>query len=431
MSLTIAPELIVKESGSPLLAAPTEWPRRPLGEVATILNGFAFDSKRFVADGGKPLIRIRDIFSDRTQAGYVGDYDERYIVRRGELLVGMDGDFSCTRWKGPEALLNQRVCKLTSDPDKLDIGFLAHLLPGYLVAIHDLTSSTTVTHLSSRDVVRIPIPVPALPQQRMLAQLFDSAESMQQSSGGHLRMARQALRRFRQAVLTSACSGQLTADWREANPCVDKADTIVGLIDVNRRTRLGRRFKPTVPPDVGAELPEGWVRTTIGALVDVATGATPLRKRADYFNGSIPWVTSGAVNAGVIREASEYITELALQETNAKVFPVGTLLVAMYGEGQTRGRVAELGISAATNQALAALLFDGHCEQLRPYLRLFLLENYERIRHASFGGVQPNLSLGVIRDTPVPLPPNWNKSRSFAGSSNFLLEPTTSLCAST
>ncbi|MHB8762001.1 MAG: restriction endonuclease subunit S [Coriobacteriia bacterium] len=153
------------------------------------------------------------------------------------------------------------------------------------------------------------------------------------------------------------------------------------------------------------ELPKGWTWTTLGALVDIATGATPLRKRADYYGGDIPWITSGAVNSGLVIEASEHITELAIKETNAKVFPSGTLLVAMYGEGQTRGRVAELGIAAATNQALAALLFDEQSEKLRPYLRLFLLENYERIRQLSFGGVQPNLSLGVIRDTMVPLPP--------------------------
>jgi type I restriction enzyme S subunit len=141
-------------------------------------------------------------------------------------------------------------------------------------------------------------------------------------------------------------------------------------------------------------------------LVDVATGATPLRARSDYYHGSIPWVTSGAVNSGLITEPTEYLTELAIKQTNAKVFPVGTLVVAMYGEGQTRGRVAELAIDAATNQALAALLFDEASEALRPYLRIFLLENYERIRRLSFGGVQPNLSLGVIRDMELPLPPS-------------------------
>src|SRR5215203_1159262 len=124
MSLTIPPARIVEESNSPLLRAPEGWPRRPLGEVATILNGFAFKSKQFVASGGVPLIRIRDIFKTETAVGFVGDYDERYLVCPGELLVGMDGDFNCARWAGPEGLLNQRVCKITPDPMVLDVEYL-------------------------------------------------------------------------------------------------------------------------------------------------------------------------------------------------------------------------------------------------------------------------------------------------------------------
>lgn len=404
MSLTISPERIVEESGSPLLAAPDSWPRRPLGSVATILNGFAFKSTLFVAEGGKPLIRIRDIFSDRTAVGYLGEYEVKYLVQPDELLIGMDGDFNSARWQGPEGLLNQRVCKITPDPARLDLDYLTHILPGYLQAIHDLTSSTTVTHLSSRDIAQIPIPVPPLEEQQALARVFDASASKQDSASGHLVTARRSIERLRQAVLVAACSGRLTADWRQRHEDVASADELVRMIEQHRRGIHRRYTTPLIqPPD--EELPPSWCCTTVGALTDVATGATPLRRREDYYGGSIPWVTSGAVNAGLITEAAEHITELAIRETNAKVFPPGTLLVAMYGEGQTRGRVAELGISAATNQAVAALLFDSTTEFLRPYIKLFFLKNYERIRALSFGGVQPNLNLGAIRDTVLPLPP--------------------------
>src|SRR2546428_13259184 len=111
MSLTKSPAQIVEESESPLLAAPALWARRPLGEVATILNGHAFRSIQFAPAGhGKPLLRIRDIFHDRTAVDYVGAYDKRYLVQPGELVLGMDGEFNCARWRGSEALLNQRVC---------------------------------------------------------------------------------------------------------------------------------------------------------------------------------------------------------------------------------------------------------------------------------------------------------------------------------
>jgi type I restriction enzyme S subunit len=77
----------------------------------------------------------------------------------------------------------------------------------------------------------------------------------------------------------------------------------------------------------------------------------------------------------------------------------------MYGEGQTRGRVAELAIEAGTNQALAAIVFDDRSAPLKPYLRLFFENGYQRMRAASLGGVQPNLSLGMFKETVLPLPP--------------------------
>ena len=81
MSLTLSPARIVEESKSPLLASPESWPRQPLGEVANILNGFAFKSAQFSTEKGKPIIRIRDIFSDSTVVNYFGDYEDRYVVR--------------------------------------------------------------------------------------------------------------------------------------------------------------------------------------------------------------------------------------------------------------------------------------------------------------------------------------------------------------
>lgn len=152
--------------------------------------------------------------------------------------------------------------------------------------------------------------------------------------------------------------------------------------------------------------PRAWSLVPLGDIVRVGTGATPLRKnRAYYEDGTIPRVTSGAVNAGTITAPTELITPLALSETNVKLFPPGTLLVAMYGEGQTRGRVAELAIEAGTNQAVAAVFFDAESATLQPFIRLFFEDSYQRVRALSVGGVQPNLNLGMIKDTLLPLPP--------------------------
>ena len=116
-----------------------------------------------------------------------------------------------------------------------------------------------------------------------------------------------------------------------------------------------------LPPLTEAELaelpslPEGWEWVRIEEVGDVGTGATPLKKKQEYYDGgTIPWVTSTAVNDPYVREANDLVTELALEETNIKLFPKHTLLVAMYGEGKTRGKCSELLIEATTNQALAS-----------------------------------------------------------------------------
>lgn len=150
-------------------------------------------------------------------------------------------------------------------------------------------------------------------------------------------------------------------------------------------------------------LPAGWHWSSVGELARVGTGATPKRDRRDYWQGgTVPWVTSGVANQPIVTEPTEFITETALQETNCKVYPPGTLLVAMYGEGKTRGMCTELAVPAATNQALAAIQTT---EKLRPFLKRVLQASYERTRGVASGGVQPNLNLSHVRAIRVPLPP--------------------------
>jgi type I restriction enzyme S subunit len=302
---------------------------------------------------------------------------------------------------------SNHMTRLRSDTSRLDPAYLAlRLHHAWREGWFEEHCNNHVSQASiGRDVLKtFQIAVPPIEVQRSIVSLNDAIGTRRSSAATHLDACRRNLDRFRQSALAAACTGRLTVDWRMEHASEAAVDFVNELVTL-RKDRTGRKSKASSDIVGDEEIPDTWCWVSIGSLVDVATGATPLRRRSDYYGGGVPWVTSGAVNKGTIVEAAETITELALKETNAKLFPRGTLVVAMYGEGQTRGRVGELGMDAATNQALAALLFDENTESLRPYLRLYLLRNYERIRALSFGGVQPNLSLGVIRDTPVPLPP--------------------------
>jgi len=137
-------------------------------------------------------------------------------------------------------------------------------------------------------------------------------------------------------------------------------------------------------------------------MCKVQTGATPSRKNSSYYDGGIPWVKTGEVNGGKIEETEEYITELAIQETNCRKFPIGTILVAMYGQGATRGKVGILNCAAATNQACAALIALA-CED-QEYIFAVIRNCYDELRNLGRGGTQPNLNLTLVKNFEIPWP---------------------------
>jgi type I restriction enzyme S subunit len=148
------------------------------------------------------------------------------------------------------------------------------------------------------------------------------------------------------------------------------------------------------------------VWATIDQLAQVGTGVTPLRSKNAYFNdGTIPWVTSGALNSETITSATELVTDLAQKECRLELYPSGALLVAMYGEGKTRGKCSELLIAATINQAIAAIVLEPEATPCKAYVKAFLLHSYERMRTQASGGVQPNLNLQIVKSIVLPLPP--------------------------
>lgn len=150
---------------------------------------------------------------------------------------------------------------------------------------------------------------------------------------------------------------------------------------------------------------------TVGDFTDVLTGATPKRDNPDFFGGTIPWVKTGEISKGRITDAEEFITEKAVKETNCKLLPIGTIIVAMYGQGKTRGQTGILNIEATTNQACAAIIPNTSYNSLFMYRQLEL--RYDDLREMGRGGNQPNLNLSMVRNFRV-LFPNIEIQNEFA-----------------
>jgi|WetSurMetagenome_2_1015567.scaffolds.fasta_scaffold01397_10 type I restriction enzyme, S subunit len=158
----------------------------------------------------------------------------------------------------------------------------------------------------------------------------------------------------------------------------------------------------TESKDNSQELPKSWIWTTIGEIAKTASGGTPSRKKSDYYGGTIPWVKSGELNDSYINSVEEYITDEAVENSSAKIFPKNTTLVALYGA--TVGKTAILGIDAATNQAVCAI-FPKADSFVSNYMSYWLRSRRQSLIELSIGGAQPNISQGILQSFQFPLAP--------------------------
>lgn len=144
----------------------------------SLLSGFAFKSKKFNENGkGMPLIRIRDLQNSRIKTYYEGEFDKKYVIKQEDILVGMDGEFYVIKWSNKDALLNQRVCKISNSNKFINTDFLFYSLQPAIKKIHENTPATTVKHLSTKQINDIEILLPSLPEQTRIAAILSKIDS--------------------------------------------------------------------------------------------------------------------------------------------------------------------------------------------------------------------------------------------------------------
>jgi type I restriction enzyme S subunit len=198
---------------------------------------------------------------------------------------------------------------------------------------------------------------------------------------------------------------------------VAEQERLIELLKEKRQAVIShavtKGLDPSVPmKDSGVEwlgeVPEHWSVSALSYLASIETGSTPDRGNPSYWNGAIPWLKTGEINWEPIREAEEFISEAGLANSAAKLSKPGTLLMAMYGQGVTRGRVALLEIEATYNQACAAITFGPRV--LPSYARYFFMAAYEYVREGGNETSQMNLSAGLIAKFRVSVPPAEEQS---------------------
>ena len=326
-----------------------------LGEVATFINGYAFKPQAWSSEG-KEIIRIQNLTKTSKEINYYsGTIDKKYIVEDGDILISWSGTLGVFQWCGKSAVLNQHIFKVVFDKMDIDKSYFKYVVEKGLQDAIKHTHGSTMKHLTKKYFDNIMVSYTNLREQQRIASELDLLSKL-------ILRRQEQLEEFN--ILVKSRFNEMFGDFY---------------------TTLFPKYK-------------------IGEKFELSSGSTPSRDNKLYWDsGTINWVKTTEVINKEITETEEKITKFALENTSLKLFPVNTILIAMYGQGQTRGRSAILKVESTSNQACGAIFPNKIDNPVFIWHQLML--RYSELRELGRGGNQPNLNGQLIKNFELILPP--------------------------
>ena len=401
-----------------------------MGEIADVIGGGTprtSDAQNF--EGGDiPWITPADL------SGYTQKFissGNRHITRKGL------GSSSARMLPAGAVLFTSRApigyVAIAKNPIATNQGFKSFVLkegvlPEYVYwwlkgskqRAESLASGTTFLEISGANAKKLPIPMVSLARQHEIVAEIEKQFSRLDEAVANLQRVKANLKRYKASVLKDAVEGRLVPTEaelaRREGRSFETGEQLLQRILETRRVEWKVRgaFSESSGATVGtADLPAGWVWTTLGQCFRVAVGATPSRKEPSYWGGDIPWVSSGEVQLGRIRHTDEHITAAGLANSSTQLNPAGSVMIGMIGQGKTRGQAAILGIEAANNQNCAAIWVSRTAIPTE-YVFFWLMSRYTETRNEGSGNNQQALNKRLVEQIPLPLPPLAEQQRIVA-----------------
>lgn len=322
-----------------------KWQLAKVGDIAEIRYGKSLTAEQRVDSGTVPVYG---------SSGIVGQHNE--MLHEGpSIIIGRKGTVGAIYYEASALWCIDTAFYLDNIFSEVDVEYLGHALNWLNLARHSMVVG--VPGISRADIEKEQIPFPPLPEQQRIVAILRQADELR-----HLR--READEKTKQLIKSIFYDM-----FGDPNP--------------QRNDR-------------------GWPEVTIGSQVQIETGGTPPRKQDVFYGGRHAWLRTTELRDSLIVQAEETLSDAGMQVSNTKTFPVDTVVVAMYGQGQTRGRTGKLAIPAATNQACAAFLPSG--ELLPNYLWYWFQNSYEDVRNLAQGGNQFNLNLSILKNLLIIKP---------------------------
>ncbi|WP_337026437.1 restriction endonuclease subunit S [Pantoea eucrina] len=435
-----------------------EWGR--VGDIAIFTNGFAFKSSDF-KDDGVGIVKIGDIDS----AGFISTENMSYVdqsvvenlpldleAEPGCLVIAMSGattgklGFNTTN---KIFFLNQRVGKIS--PLLMNKYYLYYYLSTKIAENLSISMGSAIPNISTIQINNIIIPLPSEREQQIIVdkinELIFLCDQLEQQSLTSLDAHQQLVETLLATLTDSQNAEELAENWARISQHFDTLFTTEASIDALKQTILQlavmgklvpqdpndepasellkrieqekaqlvkegkiKKHPPVEPLGEPALLPRSWLNIVVQDFADIRLGSTPDRSEKKYWNGDIPWVSSGEVANEVILDTKEKITPEGFKNSSTSMIPTGSLLMAIIGQGKTRGQTAILGIDACTNQNVAAFVFNQVLVEPE-YVWIWAKSKYLSHRGDGHGGAQPALNGKKVRSFIFPLAPIKEQQR--------------------
>lgn len=427
------------------------WQKSELGKVCDRIH-YGYTAKADQSDKKVRMLRITDIQNNQVNWDTVPGCDisatelPKYKLHQGDILIartgGTVGKSFLIREQPPTAVFASYLIRIVPN-NKVLSDYLKRFLesPAYWKQLHKGARGAAQANVNGKTLSQMNFPLPPLSEQRRIVSkveelmgICDALEAQQQEREERkVRLVTGSLKRFsetpsvenlsylfhesysvspsdlRKTILSLAVQGKLVPQDPNDEPASKLIHRITSEKSNLIKNKVIRATSAHTKRDhdcTDGELPNGWMWVQIDEITSVGTGSTPLKSQRDFYEkGDVPWVTSAATNNEFIATPEQFVTQKAVRECNLRIYPKGSLLIALYGQGKTRGQVGQLMFDSTTNQACAVLEFFASGASVRDYIRLFFHKKYDELRGQAAGGAQPNLSGGMIRLTRVPIPP--------------------------
>ena len=384
------------------------------------IGDFLFERKGRYKPNDEQIVNLPRIekidFSGNFHIGNKDSKTDMILIKDGDLVIsginvakGAIGIYS-----GEDVTATIHYSSYTFDSNKINVEYFKRFLKSseFIELLNEQVKGGIKTEIKPKHILPLEIQLPDINTQAQIVQHFENVEDDIADVTKEVLKQESLLKKLKQTILQEAIEGKLTAKYRAKNPDIGTAKELLEQIKTekeklvkDKKIKLAKPLAPINEDETPFDIPQNWEWCRLGDISFVGTGATPLTSEPKYYNGDINWITSSATGADFVTEAETKITELALKETNCQIYPIGTLVIAMYGQGKTRGQITELMIDSATNQACAAISIYLKDKALNQFIKKYFQKIYLEIRELASGGAQPNLNMQKVKDTMIALPP--------------------------